>query len=49
MTFTLQTIQGEAPTGSNNVDIFIKPSGVNDYQQIGWYQGLEDNRLVFRI
>ncbi len=47
MTFTLQTIQGEAPTGSNNVDIFIKPSGVNDYQQIGWYQGLEDNRLVF--
>ena len=47
MTFTLQTIGDEAPSGSNNVDIFIKPSGADDYQQIGWYQGLEDNRLVF--
>lgn len=47
MTFTLQTIGGEAPTETYNVDIFIKPSGVDDYQQIGWYQGLEDNRLVF--
>ena len=47
MTFILRTAGGEAPTGSNNVDIFIKPSGVDDYQQIGWYQGLEDNRLVF--
>ena len=47
MTFTLQTIGDEAPSGSNNVDIFIKHSGADDYQQIGWYQGLEDNRLVF--
>lgn len=47
MTFTLQTIGDEAPSGSNNVDIFIKPSGVNEYQQIGWYEGLTDNRLVF--
>ena len=39
MTFTLQTIGGEAPTETYNVDIFIKPSGVDEYQQIGWYQG----------
>lgn len=49
MTFTLQTIGGEAPAGDNNVDIFIKPSGVDEYQQIEWFKGLTDNRLVFRI
>lgn len=46
MMFTLQTIQGEAPTGSNNVDVFIKLSKEADYQQIAWFQGLDNNRLV---
>ena len=47
MTFTLLSIGGEAPAGDNNVDIFIKPSGVDEYQQIEWFKGLTDNRLVF--
>lgn len=46
MTFTLQIIDEKIPSEGYNVDIFIKPSGANDYQQIAWYKGLTDNRLV---
>lgn len=46
MTFTLKTIDGEAPTGTNNVDVYIKSPAAEEFQQIGWYQGLNNNQLV---
>lgn len=49
MTFTLKTVAGEEPTKASNVDVFIKPSGTSEFQQIAWYSGLDNNQLVLSI
>ncbi len=48
MTFTLEKIGENAPDGSNNVDVYIKPSVMEDskYQQFKWYEGLDSNNQV---
>ena len=48
MTFTLEKIGENAPAGSNNVDLYIKPSAMDDskYQQFEWYEGLDSNNQV---
>lgn len=47
MLFTLEKIGESDPTGSSNIDIFIKATGVNEeFQQIGWYQGLSAEHQV---
>ncbi len=48
MVFTLEKIGDSAPTGSNNIDLYIKATGVEEeFQQFGWYQGLSaDNKVT---
>ncbi len=44
MVFTLEKIGDAAPSGSNNLDLYIKVSGVDEeFQQFGWYQGLSND------
>ena len=47
MVFTLEKIGESEPSGSNNIDIYIRPTASTaDYQQIGWYTGLSDTHQV---
>ena len=48
MVFTLEKIGESAPTGSNNIDVYIRATGVDEeFRQIGWYEGLVDNQITF--
>lgn len=47
MVFTLEKIGDNTPSGQNNIDVYIKPAGVEkEFQQIAWYQGLSANHQV---
>ena len=48
MLFTLEKIGESDPTGSNNIDVYIRATGVDEeFTQIGWYEGLVDNQITF--
>lgn len=47
MDFTLEKIGDNAPSGSNNVDVYIRPTDSGeDYLQIKWYGDLSGNKIT---
>lgn len=47
MNFVLEKIGDKAPSGSNNIDLYIRPSGTQEeFQQFKWYENLSGNRIT---
>lgn len=49
MIFTLEKIGEQNPSGSNNIDLYIRPTGTEEeFQQFGWYQNLAGNKVEIK-
>ena len=49
MIFTLEKIGEQNPSGSNNIDLYIRPTGTKEeFQQFGWYQNLAGNKVEIK-